>query len=131
MSNCKTNADRLSNVTPYHRKLMFYCICIWVRILLGLLIWYNQKINQKIINLKYFKYLVLVGGCVGVYLNYINLSNKCVWWSRLFHLITSLVVVLLSILSIFGVVDIKYVAFVIWVDVLYGFTSSLYLKPWN
>jgi hypothetical protein len=130
MTKCLNNGSGFPKLgyTPTERKRIFYGICIWVRVILGLIVWYNSfnATFHKIV-----PYVTLLGGMVGIYSNFKGLGDKCIWWSRKFHLLSSCLVFIISVLSLFNKIDIKYVACVIWTDVLLGFLYSVLVQPWN
>lgn len=62
------------------RKMLFWGICIWVRLAIAYLVWNDFIPNSY----------VRGAGLVGIYMNYTGLNDN-VWWSRGFHLITSMI----------------------------------------
>jgi hypothetical protein len=112
------------------RMLLFYCICIWVRLFIAFTIY-------KYSNNKILLYLILLFSIISIYLNFSKLNEK-VWWSRLFHGIISVLLLVFAIIilrknnlvlinSIFK--NNKILSYLIVIDILFGFFYSLYIKP--
>ena len=114
-----------SRNTPRETRIgLFYGVCIPVRICLGLAVWYLSQINEtwnKVIPI-----IVLLLAISGIYNNYTCLEDKTVWWNRKVHMFSNIGLILMSILSLSGVIKSKYIAIVLWLDVLWGFFDSLF-----
>lgn len=106
--------------TPRERVLLFYCVCFPLRILLASLLYkfHSTPVVQGFVGVAsaLSSYTLLLS---------LNTSNS-VWWSRKFHLITS---VLTFLLVIGGRTSL--VPMVMIVDVLYGLSTSFAREPWT
>lgn len=107
-------------VSVKNRKLLFYGICIWVR--LGLV-----YLTYLLYNKTWFPYLV--AGISSLSLFFIKFEKeKCVWWSRRIHKIMLILVLIASIHQII-VKDKNYIiSILIFIDLIIGLISSLILK---
>jgi hypothetical protein len=113
------------------RMLLFYCICIWVRLFIAFTIY-------KYSNNKILLYLILLFSIISIYLNFSKLNEK-VWWSRLFHGIISVLLLVFAIIIILRKNNLvlinsifknnKILSYLIVIDILFGFFYSLYIKP--
>ena len=100
------------------RKHLFYLVCILFRLFLAGVV-YNFSDN------KYVQYGVLFFSLIGIYLNYSKV-NECVWWNRKFHLLIAISLFIVSLLTINKNIDSsKYMAYLLYMDVLFGFLYSL------
>ena len=107
--------------TLEQRKLMFYLICIFFRLFLAGIV-YNFS-NSKIV-----QYATLLLGSVAVYLNYSKLSNPS-WWKSEYHLLIAILVVICSYLILTKKFNkSKYLAYLLYADVLFGLIDSLITK---
>lgn len=105
--------------TLEQRKILFYTICIFVRLLLaGIVYHFSEK--------KELQYLLLITSFASI----ITINNKineggCVWWNRHFHLFISIVLFICSILAIKNKLkNKKYLSYLFYLDVLFGLTNS-------
>jgi hypothetical protein len=120
----KKEGGIFSKYSKNTRMLLFYCICIWIRLFIALTIY-------KYSNNKILLYLILLFSIISIYLNFSKLNEK-VWWSRLFHgIISILLFVFVFIILLQGshtksILDNKILSYLIIVDVLFGFLYSLY-----
>lgn len=107
-------------VSVKNRKLLFYGICIWVR--LGLV-----YLTYLLYNKTWFPYLV--AGISSLSLFFIKFEKEeCVWWSRRIHKIMLILVLIASIHQII-VKDKNYIiSILIFIDLIIGLISSLILK---
>ena len=107
-------------VSVKNRKLLFYGICIWVR--LGLV-----YLTYLLYNKTWFPYLV--AGISSLSLFFIKFEKEeCVWWSRRIHKIMLILVLIASIHQII-VKDKNYIiSILIFIDLIIGIISSLILK---
>jgi len=107
-------------VSLKNRKLLFYGICIWVRLGLSFLAY---KYTTK----KWFPYLVAIICLLSIKFVHFEKDN-CVWWSRKMHFIILILVLCTSIFQIITKNDKPIIAFLILIDLLLGLSSSFYLK---
>jgi hypothetical protein len=105
------------NPTINNRILIFYCICIIVRLLLAKLAYtYKDKY--------WIPYLTIMINVFIIYRLKKNLYGNW-WWSRPFHLVISILLVIVSILIILGKMNSKYISYLLFIDVMGGFINSL------
>ena len=106
--------------TPDSTKIgLFYGICIPIRISLGLAVWFLAQKNSTWA--KIIASLTLIASVFSMVSNGRCLLDKTVWWNRKVHLFSAVVLAILSILALCGVIDTKYLALVIWLDLSWGF----------
>jgi hypothetical protein len=106
--------------TIKERMEFFYLICIFLRLLFAGII-YTQS-NKRITY-----YVLVVVSLLAIYGNYKNL-NECVWWSRKFHLLTSILILLVAVLTLMQKIDFnKYAAYLLYIDVVGGIIWSVYI----
>lgn len=117
--------------SPQQRKLFFYLICIWVRLLIAFSVF-------KFYNRKELYYLIPIIAVYSVYLNVVqtlkdNKKGKCVWWYRNFHIINALIILVISLfkISLFNIHPNKIISLLLVGDVLFGILTSLIKQPWN
>ncbi len=103
--------------SPSDRKILFYSVCIPIRLLLVYLAYKNQ-------HKKSFRVISILLGLTSVYLNFTKNDN--VWWKRDVHGYHSIVLLILAIFD-----HTKYIPHVLLSDVLYGFTTSIIKKPFK
>jgi hypothetical protein len=82
------------------RKYLFYGICIWVRILLAIGVWYLAERASH----KFSRYIHILVACVSLFA-VVNLSKSLKnpnqpWWSRSMHLKFSQLLLLVSTLNV-------------------------------
>jgi len=105
------------NPTINNRILIFYCICIIVRLLLAK--------SAYIYKDKYWlPYLTIMINLFIIYRLKNNLYGNW-WWSRPFHLVISILLVITSIVIINWNIDGKYISYLLFIDVVGGFINSL------
>lgn len=108
--------------TPQSRSILYYGICIWVRLCFSALL----------VVLAYYEYYRVVGGtCIvlgvaAIIANALGLyrQNK-VWWSRGFHLVTGVLLLCTSVLLFLRMhVSVYILAVILSADVLVGVVMS-------
>lgn len=112
------------------RILLFYIVCIPIRILLGVALWFllqeNIKENIKelyntilslIIIISFFSTITLIS-CI---------NDTKVWWNRKFELCIAILMILLSSLTLANQMDGKYLALPIWIDAAFGLICSFFI----
>lgn len=117
--------------SPQQRKLFFYLICIWLRLLIAYSVY-------KFYNRKELYYLIPIIAVYSIYLNVTqslkdNAKKKCVWWSRHFHIINGLIILAVSLfkISLFNMHQNKIISLLLVGDVLFGILTSLIKQPWS
>ena len=109
-----------SGATPDQRKKLFYGVCVPLRLLLAFIVHrkYSSPAAQGI---------VLAFSTMSIYTNLLGLvSSNEIWWSKRFHLFTSIKIVLCLIAG-----RPEYVAYLMMGDVLYGVLTSFAKDPWT
>ena len=108
-----------SGATTGQRKMLFYGVCVPLRLLLALFVFW--KSSSPAVQL-----ILLTVSAISSYINIlgINSSNQ-VWWSQKFHLVTSISALLLLVRGRPDLVPIVMVF-----DALYGVASSFASDPW-
>jgi hypothetical protein len=124
MKNIKTEGGIFSQLSSSKRALLFYCICIWIRLSIALFVYKYSNNNKK------FIYIIILAALLGIYLNFNQLNNK-VWWNRYIHGINSLLLLIVCILSLIGYINSKLIGIILFWDVLFGILYSFYIKPFN
>ena len=100
------------------RKMLFYGICIWLR--LGL-----AYLSYKYYEHPYFLYLAAIGSVIGILTIRVN-KDKCVWWSRRFHHI-NLWLILYTVLIQLVTKDKKpIISYLLFIDVFTGILTSFF-----
>ena len=107
-------------VSLRNRKLLFYGVCIWVRLGLAYLAY---KLNEK----EWFPYLI--AGIMLLSLRYVKFNkDHCVWWSRKFHHMMVIIILLTSIYQIVTKDKKPLIAVLILIDLIVGVISSFIFK---
>lgn len=110
-----------SGASSGQRKFLFYGICFPLRLLLALFVCW--KLDSAVV-----QGIVLAASATAVYLNALGFKDgpgpDGVWWSRRFHMVTSV-----SILLCFGAGWKRAVPAIMIVDVFSGFLTSFARKP--
>ena len=107
-----------SGATSGRRKVLFYGVCVPLRLLLALFVYWKST-NPSV------QGLVLTASAVSVYINLLSLnSSDRVWWSREFHALTSLTSLFLLLRGFPG-----WVPGVMVLDVLFGLVTSFARDP--
>ena len=104
--------------TPMNRTRIFYTICIMVRLLIaGIVLQLKNKV--------WLPYVVFIISLITSYRLFKNLRGNW-WWSRSFHLIVSMLLVLISFLLIIKKLNNpELIAYLLYFDVLGGLIYSL------
>ena len=106
------------------RRNLYYLICIFLRLLIAGIV-YNFADNKII------QYIILAFSIVAIYSNY-NRINDNKWWSSKFHLLVAILLVIVFIfVKLNKIQNTKYLAYLLYIDVIGGFLYSLYLKPFD
>ena len=109
--------------------MMYYGICVWVRLFMAYTV-YNFY------DTSFIKILIIIGSLLGVYLNIkglINQSNSKVWWSRKFHLVISVLIIILICSQLIGIIKNAkpYIVGLLVTDVIGGLIMTVYVKPFQ
>ena len=107
--------------TPVERKRLFYGVCIWVRILLAIFVWYAFTHFKKV---AYILPPLIILGSVGTIYTFFKCKDTKVWWSRRIHSIFASILIVMSILTLLGKLDGKWMGVVLLGDVLFGIIWS-------
>lgn len=109
-----------SGATSGQRKVLFYGVCIPLRLLVALIVYWKST-NPAV------QGLVLTAFAVSVYINLLSLnSSDRVWWSREFHTLTSLTSLFLLLRGFPS-----WVPGIMVFDVLFGLVTSFARDPWG
>jgi len=107
------------NSSPKNRAIIFYFICIILRLFIaGVAYQYKNK--------QWLPYVVMFISLIVIY----RLSNHILgrwWWSRPFHLLIVVLLLIVSILTIYNKIDGKYISYLLYLDVFGGFIHSLFI----
>ena len=116
--------------SPEKRKIIFYTACILVRLLMVFGVYKFYRRNE-------LSYLIPIIAGYSIYINAKQIFNdkkkgKCVWWSRPFHILNGLAVLLVSVfkISLFNLHPNRLISRLLLIDVLFGIVTSLIKKPW-
>ena len=124
MSKCVQNDSGVLkekyNLNYNQRRMLFYGVCIWVR--LGLV-----YLSYKMYNTKWFLYVALIVSGIALLRN-ANRVNKddCVWWSRLFHYVNLWVILSVSIIQLTTGDRKPIISILLLIDVLFGILYSFF-----
>lgn len=113
--------------TLNQRRGIFYGVCVPVRLLLAYLAWYLATTRNGIYAKK-LGLVVFVLSAIAVYTIYNCLDDETVWFSRRFHLTTSLILLVVSGLVVTDNIDATFISYVLLVDVLVGALSAVFLQ---
>ena len=111
------------NIEPTieNRKRVYYTICIFIRLTLAGIIYYLR-------NKKYLPYIIILLCLLTIYRLFKNLNGKF-WWSRKFHVLICLLLIINSILIIKKNKYQKYISYLFYLDVLIPLIYS-FTNPW-
>lgn len=109
-----------SGATSGERKMLFYGVCVPLRLLLALFVFW--KSSSPIV-----QGILLTASAMSMYMNLLGMnSSNEIWWSQEVHLLTSSSTFLLLIGR-----RPEFVPYVMVLDVLYGLLTSFARDPWN
>lgn len=108
------------NLNLNDRRLLFYGICIWIR--LGLV-----YLSYKFYKAKWFLYITLIISLLAILLN-INKVDKeeCVWWSRRFHYMNLWMILCVSAVQLATGNRQQVISLLLLIDVVFGIVYSFY-----
>lgn len=116
--NNKSGYFNRNGYTEKQKLLIFSFMCVPFRIALGLIIWFVSQIDKEAEQT--IASLVLIFSLIGIINNFRCLQDKTVWWSRPFHLISSIAMFIVSSFVLDDKVDGKWLAILLWIDVSIG-----------
>lgn len=107
---CKPGIFQSLGTSRGTKLLLFYGICIWVRL-------YIAYLSHQYQAEYWFKYVAVILSLFSV----LSIGNdSCVWWSRTFHSMIAGLIFISAVLD-----QNKFVPYLLVVDVLFGFTYSI------
>lgn len=107
------------NIDVKTRIALFYSVCIPLRIGLGLLVWF---LSQRSIQWsKAIASLVLLFSIASIIVLSRCQDDPSVWWSRMYHLLSAVLLLFLSGLSLAEIIETRWIALLIWIDATWGF----------
>ena len=104
---------------PSKRKMVYYGICIWVRLALYTFIYYNR-------DYKYMPYVVgalAIGSIMNLQSSIDNPGNQ--WWSKRFDLLISVLLLLSCVGVVMGKVDSVYIPVLLYASLIGGLLQKL------
>ena len=104
----------------HNRQILFYTLCIVLRLFLA-------GVAYQLKDTLWFPYIVIVISLFIMYRLHDKLEGNF-WWSRKFHFIVCLLLVIVSLLKIVGVLAGEYISYLLYLDVGVGFFHSLMIK---
>ena len=109
------------NPTIENRRRIYYTICIFIRLTLAGIIYYLK-------DYKYLPYIFIIISLLTIYRLSKNL-NGTFWWSRKFHILICLLLIINSIYIILKNKYQNYISYLLYLDVLIPLIYSL-SNPW-
>ena len=124
MSKCVQNDSGVLkekyNLNYNQRRMLFYGLCIWVR--LGLV-----YLSYKMYNTKWFLYVALIVSGIALLRNANRIDkDHCVWWSRRFHYMNLWIILCVSIIQLTTGDRKKIISILLLIDVLFGILYSFF-----
>tara|TARA_B110000495_G_C22474337_1_gene293735 strand:+ start:125 stop:520 length:396 start_codon:yes stop_codon:yes gene_type:complete len=108
------------NPSVKNRIRIYYTICIVLRLFIaGLAYQFKDTL--------WLPYITLIISMFTSYRLYNNLEGKQ-WWSRSFHFYICILLTIISTLIIFGYIRGEYISYLLYLDVIGGFTQSLFIN---
>ena len=108
------------NLNYDQRRMLFYGVCIWVR--LGLV-----YLSYKIYNTKWFLYVALIVSGIAILRNANRVDkDDCVWWSRRFHYMNLWMILCVSIIQLATGDRKPIISILLLIDVLFGILYSFF-----
>ena len=108
------------NVSIKNRKLLFYGICIWIRLAIAIAAY---KLKDK----DWFPYIVALVSLMSIYWVKFD-KDHCVWWSRKIHYIMICLILLTSIFQVITKKKTVIIPLLLLLDLIIGIISSFLLK---
>ena len=108
------------NVSIKNRKLLFYGICIWIRLAIAI---GAYKLKDK----EWFPYIVALVCLMSIYWVKFD-KDDCVWWSRKIHYIMICLILLTSIFQVVTKKKTVIIPLLLLLDLIIGIVSSFLLK---
>jgi hypothetical protein len=109
-----------ANLSKSHRQLLFYGVCIWVRLFIIYCIY-------KFWNNRNFR-IIFIGILLASIWRLLSTIDQNVWWSKRFHLVIASILVFFFFTSLFiSDTKLKYsVVFILILDLIVGITVSFF-----
>jgi hypothetical protein len=135
------NWNRCRNVGGYFhrngyslskRNSLFYSICIPIRILLGITLWFLLEKFHYIKELKLTIAILIIFAEIYVITNTFTCRNdRTIWWSREFESLIMTGMFIFAILILCNKIppeQMKYIAIFIWIDAFIGLLLNFYMN---
>ena len=103
-----------------NRKILFYTLCVVLRLFVAGLV-YQLKDKHLL------PYIIILFSLLIIYRLHDKINGNF-WWSRKFHMFICFLLIVVSVLKINGYVDGKYLSYLLYIDVGFGFLHSLTIK---
>ena len=103
-----------------NRKILFYTLCVVLRLFIAGLVY---QLKDK----HWLPYIIISFSLLIIYRLYDKIDGNF-WWSRKFHMFICSLLIVVSVLKINGYVDGKYLSYLLYIDVGFGFLHSLTIK---
>ena len=116
------NGGVFRKYSAHIRFLLFYCICIWVRLFIAFVVY---KLAKK----KYIILCIFIVALFSIYRNFY--TNSDVWWCRSCHGYISVILAIVTLLSLLNYIDNKYISYILVLDIIFGVLYTFIKKPFN
>lgn len=116
------NGGLFKKYSAHTRFLLFYCICIWIRLFIAYMVY---KLAKKKIVILCILIVILFSVCRNFY------TNGSVWWCRSCHGYISIVLAVITLLSLLDYIDSKYISYILVFDIIFGVLYTLIKKPFT
>lgn len=103
-----------------NRKILFYTLCVVLRLFIAGLVY---QLKDK----HWLPYIIILFSLLIIYRLHDKINGNF-WWSRKFHMFICFLLIVVSVLKINGYVDGKYLSYLLYIDVGFGFLHSLTIK---
>jgi 1,4-dihydroxy-2-naphthoate octaprenyltransferase len=103
-----------------NRKILFYTLCVVLRLFIAGLVY---QLKDK----HWLPYIIILFSLLIIYRLHDKIDGNF-WWSRKFHMFICFLLIVVSVLKINGYVDGKYLSYLLYIDVGFGFLHSLTIK---
>lgn len=122
MFTCYNTGKKIRERHKHNYKLKFLTICIPIRIIIGIIIWFCSQINKELNDI--IAGLLLIISLFAFYRNIICIQDKTTWWSRYLEIFITLSIFITSILALNKYINTKWIAIIIWIDVIIGILQA-------
>ena len=103
-----------------NRKILFYTLCVVLRLFIAGLVY---QLKDK----HWLPYIIISFSLLIIYRLHDKIDGNF-WWSRKFHMFICFLLIVVSVLKINGYVNGKYLSYLLYIDVGFGFLHSLTVK---